>query len=609
MNKFLALSFAGLALFSCSQEESLTPVPSPEPEAPKTQVIEVDLEAGEDSGSLRLAQEVDPTTGHATQPFMNEVNVQIRLAVRRNGDANTITYQTKTFTKVSGANRARYSGQITIPAEVSGQENKYEIAGILLTEEGVVDKFTKVRGDEATSNLVDVIPADALATASDGKVETKLPYVCVWQELKVTDKVVVPLTMNFKPSGSLLRFKIDNKVVGKSYTVTGIKIKTDAFFPDWYYDFKALTGGTLIQGSRTYTFRWEKEYTLAEPVTVASETSSPWYYLWVMPASRQQTGGVINTDAPLLSTGLSEPSTYISLNIQGIGDVLAFTSSYSPNMGSIPVVLPIRSEAVVGAGFGSLTEDAFLTDHSTTGFPNDKHPYEYLASGVVNASKTGITPVTETTPNNDPGIAYLNWSEAQALNIPGYRLPTVHEWAGIITTKLYGFNRSANYTSPTQRETIQVGDLKFTADADYRSYNGVIYALRFIDQQNLRRTAYRYEWIGTFGSGDTTSKLKISIKHVGADASVSLTSISETPDFWTTPDKVIYLPASGYKNNSTTTTVLTLGQNGLFWSATENSANNTRAYTPTFGSASFYVGAQGFPKVNAVPVYLFKTNP
>lgn len=580
-SRLSALVLLGLTLFSCSKESDVLEVDTPS-QTVKTQVIHVDLEAGE-SGELRLTQEIDDR-GHAVRPFMSDKNLKIRVAVRLNNDANTIAYQTLEFTKLEGL-RARYSGQLTVPSGSNPSKDRYEISGILLNEVGG-EVFTEIEGDAASSSVVKAIAATELKTPQASKLDTKIPYLADWQHISIQGGVVQPVNMRFKPNGTLLRFKVVN-TLGSEIKVTGIKVQTNAFFRDWKYDFKKLATNNLTMGQRDDLEEWTETFNLPSEITLGSNGESDWYYLWVMP-----TGTNLNL------------VTKISAVREGGIQNLAFQSGMKPSLGSVPVRLVVKNRPIDG-DFGGMDEGGFSEETLKNSFLNGKLPFEYV-SGFANATGTALLPLTEVIANNDPRIGFFKFEDASALNISGARLPSILQLRSILPD--LSIRNDISKLTSDYREVVNVGGETFESTADYKAMNGerVLYGIRFKTGDNAKRMAYKYEHMGTFEENSADSRVKVSMKYVGSDPAIDIEHISNplTRDaFWASPDGVLYLPAFGLMGVTGRTN---LGTSGYFISEdaySERDAHALRIFD------KYLVGTNRVNRANKFTAILFKVNP
>lgn len=586
--KLSALVCCGLTLFSCSKDSELV---NPKPAlTTETKNVYVTLEAGpEDASSLRLAQMVDEQ-GHTISPFMKEVDLNIRVAVRLNGGKNgKITVQTLRFKKDPNRLRARYTGDIRIPtAEVAGA-NVYEISGILLSEVDGGEVFTQIDGDATKSTIVSTIPATMLQTASDQKVDTKLPYLAQWKPLNIAGGIMEPVTLDFKPSGTLLRFKVVNHH-STSIQVKGIKVETNAFFPDWKYDFKSLTKKNLVQGERINRDKWSKTYGFSEVITLDTQGESPWQYLWVMPSSS------------------SALATKIKVVLHDNTEVLAFESTARPMLGSVPVTLPIRSSALIKGNFGTPGHGEFPEDSSINGFPNSLLPISYIALG--NVSQDGSR-ILENAKNDDPDMGFFSQDEAvqmfgngKLIGSTTYYLPSQSELFGILPS--FNLELKLPVEQYDVEELVTVGQRSWTAVCDYFGRgDGIIYALKFKEELGERLIAYRYEKSVGFERGNLDSHLKITCRYLGSQQPATIQAISEE-QFWmqnAENDIVLKIPAAGFKNSRGV-----LRRNGDhidLWTSGVPLTRPDMAFTYTMDENRYFPN-NPWVKTTKLPVRLFK---
>lgn len=584
IKSLLTLASGLLLATSCSKDSQEVPVA---PSNPEVRSVYMDLSAGPEEGDLRLAQVVD-AEGRALNPFMEEKNLEVRIAVRRG--EGTPVYQTLTFTKQAGQLYARYSGQVNIPATGTGD---YSIAGIVLNEVSGTT-FTTLSGDK-----VQAVPATGLIKATTigtlSVVRSKIPYVAHWLPISLTldgKRIDTPVVMNFKPSGTLLRMRIENTLTD-THTVKAIQVRTNAFYKAWEYDFTQLVGASsLVHGqfiSPATASTWTETFSLpGGNVALSAAQKSDFYYIWVMPHVNATT---LQTDINVVTVGASGDEYYS-----------AFSSTGFLRTGAVPVELKLRGSNV-GANFGRMPNQNTWQEIGpiTTGinsFPLQKLPHTYFA-GLAKADQSGVIPVTSTTANNDSQIGFFTIDEATSLSIPGYRVPDSGELRSIFPAGNY--NRSTTDIA-TAEETIVVGGQEYLLEAEYKSSNNVLYGLRFKGEDGLKRMAFRYEWIGTFAPNDTNSKLKVTMKFVGTDDRVNMDYIINTPDFWTSDVHELYFPAAGMRQGTSAGAAVRLGEYGFYW------AYRYDTLSTAWNSHFTGTGLRGNwgNTANALPIYLIK---
>ncbi len=540
---FASLTLASLTLLSCSQDSEVHPLPEPSQE-PATKVVQVTLETEEgtlDNG-LRLDQQIDPTSGKPTSPLMSDKPVKIRIAVRLNNDNTTSVYQTLTFEKV-GPLKVRYQGALTVPVGSTPETDKYYISGILLSEDGVDGRvFTEIEGDEATSSIVTMKPATGLVVANESNVlTTTAPYYSAWKEVTLVDGTNRPVTMTFKPSGTLLRFQVTNPN-DTDVTVEGIKVETNAFFKDWKYDFSNHVGYTnLAEGQRADLNSWSETYTFASPEQLSYGGWSKWYYIWVMP----------------VTMGTPNLSTKITVLHSGGKESVSFQTSVAPTPGSIAVKLPLKIDSYTDGNFGGYDDGNWGESAATNGFPKGKLPYEYIG-GLLNAAGDGVLDLTTRMDVDDARIGYRTYNQTMAINLSGYKVPSFEE-IGVVfpladrfpfTDPTYSRNKEEYVVMSGQRIRV-LGDFRMAPGVDYTDKTA-LYAIRFKSSSNNMRMAYKYEHVYTSPEVPSMQNaVKVSMKYVGTDSSVDVSTISgeNRAEFWSGADvKHYYFPLTGEKS-------------------------------------------------------------
>ncbi len=584
--------------------------PLPEPgQEPATKVVQVTLETEEATleNGLRLDQQIDPTTGKPTSPLMSDKPVKIRVAVRLNTNYSTISYQTLTFEKV-GPLKVRYQGPLTVPAGTNPSADKYYISGILLAEDGVDGRvFTEIEGDEATSSIVNVKPATGLVVPNESSVlSTTAPYYSEWKEVTLVDGTNKPVTMTFKPSGTLLRFQVTNPNDAE-VDIHGIKVETNAFFKDWKFDFSKVLGALgapyLAQGQRASHASWSEDFVITE--TLQPYTRSKWYYIWVMP--QQSTTSDLSTKITVLHSGNKQ--------------TVAFQTTQAPTMGSIGVTLPVTLDPLTDGNFVTFPEGSWGEGAATNGFPNSKLPYEYIG-GLLNAAGDGVVDITTRLDVDNPSLGYRSYTQAMALNISGLKVPSYEEMGLIFPTVVRPPFTDTSYSRNDVIETVSfVNGQKIRSTSDYRMAPGVdytdktaLYAIRFESTGNRMRMAYKYEHVYNEAMPSMKNAVKVSMKYVGDDSSVDVSTISgdARADFWSGADvKHYYFPVMGEKYPGTDFKV---GQNMHLITSDIGAGYGTR-YSWYWESSIGVSGISGNLTATNVAngstfaVLMFKTNP
>ncbi len=502
LKNILLTLIMGLSLLSCSKEQE-----------PRVESVEsMDVELSVNTLESRLAQEIENTeTGATGLPVMAEKNLKIRVAVRQGNGSPCC--QTLTFVKEPGRRFATYRGGLKYYKNGTGS---FQISGILLGEDGGT-AYTTCSSNEYNNTKVQTIPATTLNAPIDAtswsvaKVETKIPYVAKWTDLPLssTGTSFKHVTMYFKPSGTLLRFRIGN-TYKTAKTITALEIKTNAFVDTWEYDFTSLTGKNLKEGqtvNNTPVTETTKVYNLPAPLTLEHGGKSGWFYMWVMPKDGD-TG--LKTDIKAIFTNAGSTSSTIK-------KVLGFTTTKALKLGgvAVPLVLPTCSR-----------------------FPDDHIPLEYLAK--CNVKENGKL-------MDDDGVGtggFFTYHESQNFSFQNFYIPKMAHWHGIFPSKALTLISNKQWPDDiSENETVQSGGetTTFTSKSTYRhatpDKNGIAYALRFQDMDdgpNCRLTAYRYHYNIEIFSETQPKYLEIWSVFLGPDFEGDINTISQE-SFWTSP--------------------------------------------------------------------------
>ncbi len=492
ITKISTLLLSLLLVTSCSQESGQTAQPVAEVTTPSQAVkVQADLTVGTED--LRVYQDVSTTT--KTTPTLTESDLNVRVVVTYNGVSE---HQTLVFKKVQGQNKATYQGYITVPAVGTGN---YTITAALLSQADGTEYAT------LSGNTLQVKPATSLLVAENNIVKSTVPYIAQATTTASTDgKALQKASLTFKPSGTLLRIKVQN-MTGRTDTFKSVKIKTNAFVMNWSYNLEDYKGGNLAEGTATSTAEAEYEFSLPASVTLADEAiASDAYYIWVMP-----------TKETTLSTKIYTTSA------NGY-DYLGFKKTTAINAGKLTTatVQPLPHMPITYfepnplTGDGTTTDYRFVSDTDATYYTNEQ-TQAILAKGDftvlktengVETSKTYYMPTVSLVRSVFPAVNNKSISWSQSLLSEQAESGVVFPWAP--STTLSG------------------------AKATYLAKDGVIYALRFQGYDNNRfLMAYKYEVaLGDFSVGSTTA-IKITSRYIGTDgaAGVTIDAIAD-PTYW-----------------------------------------------------------------------------
>lgn len=498
--KISALLLGVLLITSCSQEQTVT---SQSPiEVTKSEGRQVNVNLSVATEDARVYQNV--STSPKTTPVLTESNLKVRVVVTYNGVSE---HQTLEFVKTPGVNKATYSGKITVPAVGS---DTYTITAALL---GQVDgtEYATLSGNEVVAK-----PATALLVAENNVVKSTVPYIAqATTTLSSDGKALMGSSLTLKPSGTLLRIKIQN-LTGRTDTFTGVKITTNAFVPSWSYDLTDLTGGNLKEGKATSTSEASYTYTLPSEVELADKAIDPKdYYIWVMPTKETSLKTRIHT---VSKTGFEYFSFKKTTSLE-VGKLTTATIKPLPHM---PITYfeanPLHStvsDTPTAAGAALPTGPfRFVSDLDAT-YYNSKETQAIMAMGDFQ--------VTKTNSNGEEvvGTYYMPTPNEVRSIFPAHSLSV--RWDFPLTT-----SNESNVSFPWAPKATISG-----AKATYLGKGGILYALRFQELDNNRfLMAYKYERIGTFAIG-STSAIKITSRYIGTEgaSSVDINTIAD-PSYW-----------------------------------------------------------------------------
>lgn len=202
--------------------------------------------------------------------------------------------------------------------------------------------------------------------------------------------------------------------------------------------------------------------------------------------------------------------------------------------------------------------------------------------GVFNPNKLAIEYVSEygvaedgksfATTHDADKLGKFPFNDAQGLFAESfllnkYHFPTVSEWTGIFPSSSYVLFTSDKETKDVS-ETIKVGsdqeEKKYKAE--YKSISkSIAYGIKFINDDNKMRTAYRYQIID-LGEDNKSARLEVTARLIGANSDITLEKVAQE-DFWKTntgKDKKRIFPAGGHQRSSS---VLNVGKQGFYLAA------------------------------------------
>ncbi|MDO4707757.1 MAG: hypothetical protein Q4A61_04975 [Porphyromonadaceae bacterium] len=519
LKNFWAAALAMLALTACNKDQDIAPIL----EQPETKEVYATISVGQEDG-IRAIYNINTNddSGSISGLEMAEKNVKLRLAVKRGDGAPT--YQDVIFEKTPNQNHAFYKGKILIPATGTGT---YKLSAILLGEDGGKE-FAKVVNKGTQLDVVEpILDPLQLEQPIGNKTEVNVPYVAGWTDISLAeDNALNPISLKFEPQGTLLRFRIKNTTVS-AQRITTVRFKTSAFTRKGWFSFVKPNSGTLTNIHFVRDDYYPPfDYTLPNPTTIQAASGSapelsPWFYIWVMPTESYK----METEVDLINAN---------------GDVIAnvFSTNQLLPTGSVPMTLTIGGNH--NASFDNIGEVPYEWG-VTPAVP--KLSIEYMADYDVNKTGDGFVKNLNT---SDPERGYYTWDEAVAkfktpitIEAHSYSMPTASEMNSVLPFRDYitavptSYGNLIHYGAVTTyddvlEQDIKIGNVTKNYRADYRNMgNGVTYAVRFKDNTNYNRTAFRYSRINIAGQ----RHLKIEARYLGNKRDITIAQVA-SEEFW-----------------------------------------------------------------------------
>lgn len=609
MNKrfWTILSLVLALLASCKKGGEILPPPSPD----GYRYVDVDLFTATNDGRLHQYVESD---GRIGLPFMAEKNLAIYVVIRQNNPApqgKQYAYQTLTFKKVLGERRATYKGQIKVPG---GPSTDLDIAAILLRELPDGEVFmTEPPASNRSKVFTPGTPSlSKIDTLSNGvqKVRTLIPYVAHWRPIRLVNGGT-KLEINngtegntqclvFKPSGTLLRFKIQNNL-SDPIDVKSVKLYSNILVNRWMYDFSepSFSSDLVLSGGHSDNSLPSKidnvSYDLPSPITInGGGDESKWFYTWVMPRK----AGI---DAP--PGGALTTFTVVSPSSQPYPAFSSTLASIIPNK-AVPLTLKVNEVAPPP------------TPPCQNYFPfGNRLPLDYVApfnlsdiSGAWRFFGDNFNPSSENNKLYKASQVNVFYHDAAAAGrmVDGrkYYMPEAYDWWSIFPCHAFPLNNSQNFfpfpipgpgepTIHTVSDAMRVGgpggrsyfevrwnNGRRTIITPYKAYwmrgpntadgTARIYALRLVGDRNCSTLAYRYEFVGSQSFNANLSYVKIRSRYVGR----SLTFADRIP----TQQELEAAMAAISDDN--------------FWSGSDNSYSR-EVVLPTVGAKALYEYSPG----------------
>lgn len=360
----------------------------------------------------------------------------------------------------------------------------------------------------------------------------------------------------------------------------------------------------------------------------------------------ENTGGWTITDVPSWLTvsptsSITDNTSSVTVKSNGSGTGVINSGSFKLKAGNaemaIRVILgkvPLEYVAEYNLAGGSQYGSSFSSSNP---------------AGAVPTPAQTDGPLRWATSHNNDQSGYYNWyvckGETQSIYNPsglklfndvfftaghpghGYHLPSRWELTGVFS---YSYSvQYGGFINQPVNEACEFGGIKKTYLNTYNSSgNGVCYAIRFKKasggpddgsslsefpkaEDNSMCCAYRYTRVGSFAyDNNLTSQLKVDCVYLGeAGASTAIDDIKED-SWWTSHSAEIVtriFPAAGYiypAPVSGSGTFYDRGENGYYWSGTEN--GSSYAWDAYFYSGYAYADNSN-SKYNGFAVRLFSS--
>lgn len=513
-NQFLVGAMALLlTVSSCSKEASDAPLRTSEIEASKAETklrqIQVKLEAGSEEG-LRVVYGTNADgSGKLTGLQLEEGKSLILRVAVRGGGSTSVVAQDIAFTKVPGENRGTYSGAISIPEAVPGSSAGYQIAAVFLRQEGGESNNSAPAADLSSGPVVlnsslsehtlafGAGPAARVLTVAGDKTQhIPVPYISKWQSIGVdaSTKTTYRAVLDLNPIGTLLRMRVRNES-DTNLDVHSIKLVASSYTPYVGVFFTGDTGTdeVYLTSSNYYS---TLDYPLSQPLTLGPKQTSGWFYTWVMPRVTTQE---LLTSASIGMTANAATRIY---------SPVAFRTNKPLPLGSVPMTLVYGGPHTADLGDFS-DNDIEWGSEVAPAIP--KMAIEYLADYVLDAAGTGFVSDYDTSNAN---VGRFSHTDAMArfsrpITIAGqrYSMPTLSEMKSIfpyiydeagVGLSLIVKNRT---TYDFIERDVKIGSVTKTYKSDFyvNQAGNVMYAIRFKDDKNYNKTAFRYR-LETIGS-------------------------------------------------------------------------------------------------------------
>ncbi len=529
-----AAAVAIFTLASCSSEPENVSTPQTKQ---ATKQVYANLTMSQNDGDLRVLFDVPDTESGAISGLYlaDGKDLNIRIAVKQ-GDNGTPVLQDLVFTRTS-KNTATYSGQITVP----NGEGDYKIGAVLLSEVG--GKTFATAPAEQPFHLSVTASTTLTTVNASSQIDVNVPYVANWvnTSLNSTGTVLETTTLNFKPQGTLLRLRFKNNT-SEQKKVRDVTFTNSRFSHDIIINFEETTLRVNPYGRLSLTLR------LPSQLTLAAQQTSGWYYAWVMPfevndatqpiVAFTRSTTTASYDAKVLSTtqpltdgkAMKITLTFGSERVSDEVDASWYAWTAAAPTGTPRVSLSYLAEKAVNQAGDAFVAD-YKTDNTNVGRFTQSQAIAQFGSAVTIGGKSYSLPTAD---------------EAKAI------FPAYEDINGLMIYRIH-FTRAGSFSDLAEKD-IKIGDLTKNYLADYVSTgSGIAYAVRFKDDKNYNRTAFRYQYVAD--AANNLTHLKITARYLGASSSATIAEVA-TESFWTgnnSADVERIIPYYGYNTTSMNT--------------------------------------------------------
>lgn len=251
---FAYVASATLAFASCQKDEQGDALGlGHQPNIYKVQgeTVSLNLTATTEEGLRNLTYDVTTSEGLPKLELPEAGSkVPVVVLLRKEGDANTLTYANLEWTVQEDRKTLQYQGDITLANghfATSDNGKWYIMAAIGAEAENIGAGSDASKARLKFSNTT-------LTPATDGKLSIKMPYLMSWTPLTIgSAENAEHKTLKFYPQGSLVRYQVRSNMVD-DYKVKAIRVASEGFYSEAYCHINpsaitdaSLKGTTVLQ--------------------------------------------------------------------------------------------------------------------------------------------------------------------------------------------------------------------------------------------------------------------------------------------------------------------------------------------------------------------------